>query len=200
MSSYLWKALQKSWNFKLPSVRLGFFFIPGRFYSHSLGCWLQIAPRDIQDHAAPIATITRSPLLLYPSPFNFQDSEIQNRQDGTKVQYLPLEKSEIWLFTLYPGAHGDSISSHIQHCSWGYRSSTRFEALSYVWGDFEDSTIILADDCIITVTKSLYTALRHLRYPDKSRTLWVDYICINQEDVVERNHQDAQMESILRAC
>ncbi|RYP12528.1 hypothetical protein DL765_007264 [Monosporascus sp. GIB2] len=41
----------------------------------------------------------------------------------------------------------------------------------------------------IQVTKSLWVALRHLRYRDEPRYLWVDQICINQEDTAEKNIQ-----------
>jgi hypothetical protein len=68
--------------------------------------------------------------------------------------------------------------------------------LSYVWGDIRDSANITFDGRTVSVTKSLETALRHLRYPDKSRTLWVDYVCINQEDIQERSQQVAKMGSI----
>jgi len=85
------------------------------------------------------------------------------------------------------------VSGHIEHSSWGYNSGKSYEALSYVWGDIRDSAIILVDGRIVSVTKSLETALRHLRYPDKPRTLWVDYVCINQEDILERSQQVAKM-------
>jgi hypothetical protein len=68
-----------------------------------------------------------------------------------------------------------------------------FEALSYVWGTTNDSTIISIDGNFVSITKSLEAALRHLRLRDCPRSLWIDYICINQDDVEERNRQVAQM-------
>lgn len=68
-----------------------------------------------------------------------------------------------------------------------------FEALSYVWGGTDNCATILVNDACVSVTKSLETALRRLRFPDRPRTLWVDYICINQYDVEERNRQVARM-------
>jgi hypothetical protein len=43
------------------------------------------------------------------------------------------------------------------------------------------------------VTVNLWEALRHLRYPERRRVIWVDALCINQEDTLERNHQVNQM-------
>ena len=100
------------------------------------------------------------------------------------------------MFVLCPGSDADVVSGRIEHSSWGYKSSKPYEALSYVWGDIRDSDTILVDSRTVFVTKSLETALRHLRYPDKPRTLWVDYVCINQEDILERSEQVAKMGSI----
>ncbi|KAK3986468.1 heterokaryon incompatibility protein-domain-containing protein [Cladorrhinum sp. PSN332] len=64
-----------------------------------------------------------------------------------------------------------------------------FEALSYVWGDETETTRIQVDDKTISITKSLCAALIHLRSAHKPRTLWVDALCINQDDVEEKNRQ-----------
>jgi Heterokaryon incompatibility protein (HET) len=100
------------------------------------------------------------------------------------------------LFVLCPGSDADVVSGRIEHSSWGYRSGKSYEALSYVWGDIRDLDTILIDGRTVSVTKPLEAALRHLRYPDKPRTLWVDYVCINQEDILERSEQVAKMGSI----
>lgn len=57
----------------------------------------------------------------------------------------------------------------------------------------QDLTTICIDGHSVPVTKSLWTALGHLRYPGRSRKLWIDYICINQEDIAERSQQVAKM-------
>ena len=46
------------------------------------------------------------------------------------------------------------------------------------------------------ITRNLHAALYHLRHPQKSRTIWIDALCINQYDVDERNHQISLMRSI----
>jgi hypothetical protein len=48
----------------------------------------------------------------------------------------------------------------------------------------------------LKITPNLEEALRHLRLPDKTRSLWADSICINQEDAEERGHQVAMMDQI----
>ncbi|KAI9768262.1 MAG: hypothetical protein M1839_004156 [Geoglossum umbratile] len=46
------------------------------------------------------------------------------------------------------------------------------------------------------ITHNLFLALKHLRLPYNERKLWIDAICINQEDVEERNQQVQIMQQI----
>ena len=81
-------------------------------------------------------------------------------------------------------------------------SMSRYEALSYTWGDEEDRTIALIgaeDDSSdsnthrsmfsLPLRRNLATALRHLRLKHEIRTLWVDAVCIDQDNIVERDEQ-----------
>lgn len=43
---------------------------------------------------------------------------------------------------------------------------------------------------------NLQAAVRHLRFPDCVRKLWIDALCINQSDVAERSKQVSQMSQI----
>ncbi|KAH6986141.1 heterokaryon incompatibility protein-domain-containing protein [Ilyonectria sp. MPI-CAGE-AT-0026] len=67
-----------------------------------------------------------------------------------------------------------------------------FDCLSYVWGpqgDPEPAFVEAASGGAIGSFKlgqNLASALHHLRYEDKPRTLWVDVICINQKDPDEK--------------
>ncbi len=88
------------------------------------------------------------------------------------------------------------ISGIIKHSSYGFQSDTLYEALSYVWGDALEFTAISINGLAVTVTTSLAIALRHLRHPDQPRILWIDYICINQEDVEEKSREVRRMGSI----
>jgi hypothetical protein len=75
-----------------------------------------------------------------------------------------------------------------------------YEALSYVWGSRVGSKPFTCDNKVLLITPNCESALRHLRLKDKRRTLWVDAICIDQEDgelsVKERNSQVALMGEI----
>lgn len=65
-------------------------------------------------------------------------------------------------------------------------------ALSYVWGDERKKASIIVNDHKIEVTLNLEAALRGFRDGSEFHSkyvLWVDAICINQEDLKERGHQ-----------
>jgi hypothetical protein len=89
-----------------------------------------------------------------------------------------------------------------------------YEAVSYVWGDTRKRRDITIDGATISVTSNLYgalTALRHQRLSRRSyssdtgtglaqpqvRRLWVDAVCINQEDLPERTSQVELMSRIF---
>jgi hypothetical protein len=49
---------------------------------------------------------------------------------------------------------------------------------------------------VIQIRKNLEAALRHLRLTQEARYLWVDAICINQDDMDERSRQVSIMSEI----
>jgi hypothetical protein len=71
-----------------------------------------------------------------------------------------------------------------------------YEALSYTWGSREAPSTISLNNYPAQVTSNLYDALRYLRDKEKPRVLWVDALCINQEDMEERSAQILFMEKI----
>jgi hypothetical protein len=79
-----------------------------------------------------------------------------------------------------------------------------YEALSYVWGSQCGTESIRCDDKLHLVTPNCQSALRHLRLRDKNRILWVDAICIDQENgavsVQERNSQVVLMGEIYKTA
>lgn len=64
-----------------------------------------------------------------------------------------------------------------------------YEALSYVWGDAKEQLPIFIHGNRIEVTSTLHTALVHLRNHSIHRVLWIDAICIDQQNQVEKEHQ-----------
>lgn len=75
-----------------------------------------------------------------------------------------------------------------------------YTALAYVWGAHEASHIIWFGTHLLRIRPNLDSALRNLRRRDRPIRLWVDAVCINQNDVLERNHQVQQMRDIFSAA
>lgn len=85
------------------------------------------------------------------------------------------------------------------HCSLIYqpiRGGLSFEALSYTWGSDKILTPIQVDGQVMHVRGNLLSALRCLRRPKDRRVIWIDALCINQQDPVEQTNQVSQMTDI----
>lgn len=116
--------------------------------------------------------------------------------------YHPLrctnEGIQIRLCSLLPGNFTDPINCHIE--AFDLNDGLEFEALSYTWGDAADRLCIEANGEAILVTKNLATALVYLRKDSGARYLWIDAICINQNDIDERSRQVALMGKIYQSA
>lgn len=76
-----------------------------------------------------------------------------------------------------------------------------YEVLSYTWGERNTNrSITLCDQANFKVTDNLYSALVRLRHTETNRILWVDGLCIDQDNNAERNWQVALMAQTLRAA
>lgn len=78
-----------------------------------------------------------------------------------------------------------------------------YEALSYEWGPQASGNDypIVVEGATVYIRENLWKALSVLRviqpYEEQQpRILWIDYLCINQENTIERNHQVSQMGQI----
>jgi hypothetical protein len=75
-----------------------------------------------------------------------------------------------------------------------------YDALSYVWGSVDYLKSIAIDDCTLSITTNLHDALLSLRNHSFERVIWIDAICINQSDDLEKEGQIRIMADIyLRA-
>ncbi|PMD45987.1 HET-domain-containing protein, partial [Hyaloscypha variabilis F] len=116
-----------------------------------------------------------------------------------KYHPIDLDRPGVRLLQLSRGKRGDDI-----HCDLfdGWISQVEqgipYEALSYTWETTEKSAQITVNGCTMQVTSNLYSALQHLRLEAVDRVLWVDAICINQENMEERRHQVQLMSQIYK--
>jgi len=115
--------------------------------------------------------------------------------------YRPLRVaySEIRLLTLLRADNfSEPIRCTLHNISLDLRP--KFEALSYCWGQPEIREQIQLDEHCIEVTVNLESALRYLRQRRHDRVLWIDALCINQHDILEKNSQIPMMGRIYRSA
>lgn len=105
-----------------------------------------------------------------------------------EYQYAPLQSGgQIRLMHLEPALKfDDDIHCSLHPAAIG---TAKYEALSYVWGDGAKKGRILLGDKYLEITDNLNVALRYIRTKRKPRMLWVDAVCINQSNLLERNSQ-----------
>jgi hypothetical protein len=76
------------------------------------------------------------------------------------------------------------------------KSAHLYDALSYVWGNPNETLPIFIDGHVLHITAGLHAALLRLRDHSLERIIWVDAVCINQADKMEKEHQIQSMARI----
>ena len=129
----------------------------------------------------------------------------QGTLDKYRIPYcnlrLPDTSSAIRLLEILPGSFDDPVIQTRLFVANLESVEKQYEALSYTWGDADspsESKTVRLNGLKKLVTRNLYSALLSLRRPSTSRTVWVDSLCINQGDSVERMHQVILMAKIYK--
>lgn len=161
-----------------PSTNSMFTFGPRRTTSQLVnGSKITPPPRQVTNYSIIMAT----PL------FQHRRLDMSNPRAFRVLELLPSHnlsgdiRCEVHHLTLSDGIH--------------------YEALSYAWGEPNPKLNIIIDGkSVLGVTKNCYEALFHLRQRFRRRILWIDAICIDQqnndENRRERNHQVKFMSEI----
>ena len=113
----------------------------------------------------------------------------------TEYPYRPLRMNEIRVLTVLPGKAGTSLECHLSVRNLD--DPGEYEALSYAWETWEPSSSISLHHQSINVTPGLASALETFRLVDRPRHLWVDALCINQQDAEETSNQVMLMADIM---
>ena len=115
-------------------------------------------------------------------------------------RYTPLDNpaTDIRLLkcTESAGAH-DPLRFQIS--AWPIDSAPPYHAISYTWGDLT-FTKITVEGCELKVRRNCYESLVQCLGHDATAYIWIDSICINQQDVSEKSHQVARMHAIYASA
>ena len=159
---------------------------------------------DVENHAA---VNPQSP------PIKDQDSQqlVSASKSNFGTQASKIRESNHQRVPLYPAIELQSREIRLAHLLprsklWGIircdlktarlDKKLKYEALSYEWGPPHLESQIMVNGHDVAVRQNLWQALEHLRLDYEVRVLWIDALCINQNDISERNHQVAQMGEI----
>lgn len=94
---------------------------------------------------------------------------------------------------------GITFTPHTRHAvSYTAGQPVWYTALSYVWGDPAFVRPMICNGKPFKTTKNLDLALRYLRRTDTAVLLWIDQICINQDDPKEKTQQVILMSKIYQ--
>ncbi|KAB5523881.1 heterokaryon incompatibility protein-domain-containing protein [Coniochaeta sp. 2T2.1] len=110
--------------------------------------------------------------------------------------YAPLVASDAFrLMILQPAQRHDPVIVHLRSVS-AATSLPQYDAISYVWGNPDETILILCNGLPTKITVNLHAALVQVRSLDVPRLLWADALCINQKDKQERGQQVTIMGAI----
>ncbi|KAH8803604.1 heterokaryon incompatibility protein-domain-containing protein, partial [Xylogone sp. PMI_703] len=118
----------------------------------------------------------------------------------------PSEKEQQFrLALLSPATDKDSLV-HLCLETCFQANCLEYETVSYTWGG-EDGDYALSQPVFIGPywdllfqTQNCWEMLRLFRLQKGTRTLWIDALCINQQDIRERSEQVARMRHIYEQC
>jgi hypothetical protein len=120
-------------------------------------------------------------------------------------QYEPLESPDhVRVLALQPALKfKHNLEASIFQCDRKTLHKTQtpiYEAVSYTWGEPHFLHSVVIHGLRIAITANVDVMLRHLRKVRKVRYLWIDAICLNQDDPVEKASQIERMGLIYRAA
>ncbi|KAF7954586.1 hypothetical protein EAE96_005706 [Botrytis aclada] len=114
--------------------------------------------------------------------------------------YTPLNENETRVLEITPTEDfSDTINTTCRIIFLASDTSTEaYTALSYTWGAPDNTSYICVNGCKHKVTPNLESALRHLRDHKDKVFIWVDAVCINQNDIPERDSQLKMMADVYK--
>jgi hypothetical protein len=122
---------------------------------------------------------------------NYEHSESLTSANNITYSSLKSDRPEIRLLTISPGRRDDKILCRLDTVSLD--DAPTYTVLSYCWGEAAERGHILLHEKTVSLTKSLEIGLRHARNEHEDIVLWVDAICINQENLAEKSVQVRMM-------
>ena len=104
-------------------------------------------------------------------------------------QDLDQATRETRLLVIEPGFDQEAVRCAMQTIRLSDKPLPTYETISYVWGDVALHGIVYVNGHKLDVPSSAEAVLKRMRYTDRSRSVWIDSVCINQASMEDRNYQ-----------
>lgn len=117
-----------------------------------------------------------------------------DRINQSTHRYRCLAPGNIRLLVLSPGRVNEPIECFLDH--YPLQDCPNYTALSYTWGSPGASVLIYLDGASFWVRLNLYFFLEGYRDRYNPSVLWIDAVCINQDDLDEKTSQIQLMNRI----
>lgn len=111
---------------------------------------------------------------------------------------LDISKREIRLLKMFKQKSNNLLNFEFLHQS--LNDKPKYSALSYCWGILAGYQTILINETAVQIRETLYHFLNCLWLRFGSIVIWLDVLCINQQDIMERNMQVTIMASIFQSA
>ncbi|OCT53161.1 hypothetical protein CLCR_09474 [Cladophialophora carrionii] len=173
--------------------------VAGTFLLCLQGC-VSWYPLEVSDSSPPT-----EPTVPYPRQwiklFRRDAAAATSGLPSAAFPYSPLAEGSIRLLRFLDrhDSHDHLLRFELYHSKLSWRPE--YVALSYSWGssDRQSKVNIVVDGRTFEVSRNLADALYKLRQNNIS-TVWVDAICINQKDNIEKSREVTRMFAIYRTA
>ncbi|KAF4564790.1 hypothetical protein EYR40_010961 [Pleurotus pulmonarius] len=168
-----------------------------------------------------LAIATGATATFYPTYKSHTFTLPTSRASETLYSQVPLDRTrnQIRLLSLHPGRQSSTLQCTLRVTSLDDKPP--FTALSYTWGEpirrstslwsfrgifqylrglwwtlFRRDPLIDVNGVPFSIKYNLGSALQSLRHEEEEKVLWIDALCINQQDPIEKADQVARMKDI----
>jgi hypothetical protein len=145
---------------------------------------LKVQPRIDSSHTSPGPDIGPDFTYLYPtfthSPINIANNEFR---------LVKIERDE----SLNPPVQ-------LRVCQFSAKDAPEYTALSYARGGQQDKRDIAINAGRVKCGANLLSFLQTLAISDQPQWYWIDALCINQSNALERNHQTSILSDIYSSA
>lgn len=109
-----------------------------------------------------------------------------------------LNPDSIRLLTIHPGGFGSPLETSLHEVRLS--DAPEYDCLSYTWGIYLHNESIKVNHTQLDITRGLWHFLQRIRLPDRTRVIWVDAICVSQDDLSEKAQQVSMIGDIFKSA